>query len=497
MAAKAQKISHSSWADQKDAILRLYIAKGLPLNELAQTMGKDHGFNATSSQYEAQLKRWGARKNLRPHEWKGIFPEMDRLASQDIESRVVISGHPVSVDRVNRARRYCKGHRPRKRRREETDLSDAEDNSNLGDAWIEVRNQNGEWSKHIVLAGGETTITQYETSTISLRDSGTQEELIGNTLGTNTPVRTETSRQHENPDQLRANILSPRLLSFHAPGPMSDTWFAVQENIDLSQHMDLSYAGPEAHDTGFLIEHEPWEPENAGTSLVISDLEAQQLRPANIAYIPLGAVSLKDLPFEIFERDLYKRNLKLSIRLSPMQDCRLLSGTQRLAAMFVAEAADVMSKNNERSLMENLHDASLSLKTLDSVFPMNGSESGNGNLSRTSHEVKLHRLLLYSAANGFVGISNIPISAVFKFIDQNTNTTSLLSRWFRDNKGHVAKGLAENLFRAAIEAGDHRIISFLLRTRLIDVNNTVCLAEGRKYTPRCKQEILHPNAILS
>ncbi|KAI0965310.1 hypothetical protein F4678DRAFT_336752 [Xylaria arbuscula] len=116
-----RKIRAEEWNLHKDTIIALYLGhdeghqgtrdgnsgvKGLSLAELAGVMNNDHGFNAAEHQFEAQLKRWKARKNLKPEEWR---PVLHRLASlpQGTKSRVLICGRVVPQKTIQRARRYC------------------------------------------------------------------------------------------------------------------------------------------------------------------------------------------------------------------------------------------------------------------------------------------------------------------------------------------------------------------------------------------------------
>lgn len=61
----------------------------------------------SASQFEAKLKNWGVRKNLKPKEWVPILEILDRLPP-GTRSRVIISGRVVSFTTIRRARRYCK-----------------------------------------------------------------------------------------------------------------------------------------------------------------------------------------------------------------------------------------------------------------------------------------------------------------------------------------------------------------------------------------------------
>ncbi|KAI0133229.1 ankyrin [Hypoxylon sp. NC0597] len=481
MATRTPKIPQTSWDHHKETILSLYITEEYSLPRLVQAMDEDHGFSATASQFEAQLKVWNARKNLKRHEWEAILKKIDGLASQGIRSRVVISGHPVSMSRLDRARRYCKGEcHSKKRRRMETDLDDATNQPDTSDVFIETQDQNGNWSRYTAALDANVTPHQRQMSSSAALDPDTREQLHDEHVGQIYNGSTDY-QDYENIDLPTLTNTPPELSSFHVSGLTFDHWLAADENENVIQSMSLSFAGPAAQVSQLSNQHDPF------TSITFPSLELMtRSPPADLSQFCFWAMCLKDLPFESFERELELRRLTLAIRPSPMQDSRLLSGAQKLTTMFIADAAAAMTDLNERSLQENLYTAAITLQTLDSIVPRAQREYGENGMTRSQQEIteiELHRLLLFSTANGFIGLDNIPIETVFRFFSQNSNLTSLLSRLFRDCPGHVAKSLAENLFRAAIESGDDQAVKFLLQSGLVDVNNTLCFSKGEKYTP--------------
>ncbi|KAI1376616.1 ankyrin [Hypoxylon crocopeplum] len=478
MATRTRKVPQINWERHKETILSLYLTSDLSTDELVKTMEKDHGLSATISQFEAQLRTWKARKNLKRHEWEDIIENIDHLASKGVQSRVVISGHPVPSNRIYRARRYCRGeHRPEKRRRMETDVSDATNNRDASDVMIEVQEQNGNWSPYIAAT---------DESGMSRQQQGGPSEPLG-LLVQAAPVNSSDDLgliQDGTANGVHAGEMEPfeitdmslQLSSAHTPCFMPDNWLPAIEDENFLQAMDRSHIN-----SGFQV--------SQSLNLFESDLDiplstfdlTSLLASSGLAQFP-GNTYLENLPFEQFEREPAWRHLSSIIRPSPMQDNRFLS----VGTMFVTEAVAAMTKANGKSLQQNFYSAGLTLRTLDSIFPRSQQNQRSSNLARSSQEmleIEVPRLLLFSAANGFVGMDDIPIKAVLGFLNHNNNVASLLSRFFRETPGHVAKSLAENLFRAAIESDDHQATRFFLETRLVDVNKVVCFAKGRKYTP--------------
>ncbi|KAI3325678.1 ankyrin [Xylariaceae sp. AK1471] len=125
MAALLQpsSITEEEWDCYKDVIISLYLGhsdreserveegkgeiKGKTLPELAESMRVMHGFTASVSQFEARLKKWNARKNLKVEEWKPVLESLGRLP-RATKSRVIISDRVVPNTTISRARRYHK-----------------------------------------------------------------------------------------------------------------------------------------------------------------------------------------------------------------------------------------------------------------------------------------------------------------------------------------------------------------------------------------------------
>lgn len=93
------------------------------------------------------------------------------------------------------------------------------------------------------------------------------------------------------------------------------------------------------------------------------------------------------------------------------------------------------------------------------------------------------RLLLFAMANGFAGLDSIPIENMLSVLGRFEIVTSSLLRLLLDGPRHISRTLADNVFRAAIEAKDHKVVRLLLEHGLVNVNDTVCSPDGVRYTP--------------
>jgi ankyrin repeat protein len=92
------------------------------------------------------------------------------------------------------------------------------------------------------------------------------------------------------------------------------------------------------------------------------------------------------------------------------------------------------------------------------------------------------RLLLFSIANGFAGLGDIPVASILRFLTRYGDVDTLFSQVLQSSPNHVAKSLAENLVKAAIEAQQSHIVKYLLDTRLLRINDLYVGPNGWKLT---------------
>ncbi|KAI1075644.1 ankyrin [Whalleya microplaca] len=484
MATKTQKIPNYRWVEHKDIILSLYLTQDLTLQKLAQTMSNNHGFIATQSQYEAQLRTWNVRKNLQADEWKIVLEKVDRLVSQGLEPRVVISGHPVSPARVHRARRYCKEvSHSKKRRRVDEDEHDSTEDLNTNHVTIEIKGQDGTWSLYL--------------------DAITQEGY-------------NTNREQPNPEAVSEAVQPASLDVFGGEFPWPISEYHANDPIDDGFHLDVEFTPsqlPTFNDVGFadvnlgLQPHETWtslQHSNYLASISSEPLESQpqiqldltqNTAPQNLEieaylgspsqlvhfdHVPLRTHYLANLPFEQFANTLVSKDLRAEIHSSVVKGPRQYAGFMA----FVTEVTSVVAeKDSGATTNHRLSELKFILQELHTILPRVPRGCRMTRLPQEDLGVDFQHLLLFSTSNGFIGMENIPIEVVSNFFHHNGNLSALLPRLLRGNPGHVAKSLAENLFRAAIESCDKSAVKFLLITGLVNADKTICFVGGVKYTP--------------
>jgi ankyrin repeat protein len=97
-------------------------------------------------------------------------------------------------------------------------------------------------------------------------------------------------------------------------------------------------------------------------------------------------------------------------------------------------------------------------------------------------DAKFIRLLLFSITNGLAGLGDIPFASILRSLNKYENIEPLFMTVLRASPNHVAKSLAENLVKVAIEAQDSHIVKYLLDSQLLNINDLVCEAKGQKLT---------------
>lgn len=91
-------------------------------------------------------------------------------------------------------------------------------------------------------------------------------------------------------------------------------------------------------------------------------------------------------------------------------------------------------------------------------------------------ETKFARVLLFSMLNGFAGLDDVPMENILRFLNRFVVNKILLDI-LEQCPRHVSRTLADNIFRAGIEARDTNVVKLLLDRKLVDVNETVCFNE--------------------
>ncbi|KAK8026368.1 hypothetical protein PG991_003424 [Apiospora marii] len=110
--------------------------------------------------------------------------------------------------------------------------------------------------------------------------------------------------------------------------------------------------------------------------------------------------------------------------------------------------------------------------TLRTIMPPEHSESSLMNATTRSFTSPLHRSLLYSMANNFTGLSDMPKADILRILKQDT-TQGLFLALADAPKLYGVQALVRGLFRAALEAGDTETVVFILKQSPSIVNEAI------------------------
>ncbi len=108
------------------------------------------------------------------------------------------------------------------------------------------------------------------------------------------------------------------------------------------------------------------------------------------------------------------------------------------------------------------------------------------------------RRLFFSVANNFAGLDAFPTRDVIPYLQKVGDAKHY--QLIHSAQGYSSRMIIQNIFKAAIEAGNANIVDLLLRQRpaTIDVNKRVLCVNGSKYTPiERATELQHVHVVES
>ena len=181
-------------------------------------------------------------------------------------------------------------------------------------------------------------------------------------------------------------------------------------------------------------------------------------------------------PFAEFEVYLRAKGFPFARRDSTELTSHGLSLSTGFGLKFFADM--VLSK--QQSLTRDISDLESAFQTMGSFMPL---ECTTVITQDQSLEAKFIRMLLLSMLNGFAGLNDIPIENILKFLGHLQIVSRSFLMILKDGPAYTSRTLANNIFRAAIEAKDERVLKQLLEHQLVDVNDTVCFYNKMRYTP--------------
>ena len=141
------------------------------------------------------------------------------------------------------------------------------------------------------------------------------------------------------------------------------------------------------------------------------------------------------------------------------------------------------------------------LAALESVVPQPVVDESLHDFPLTHLDIRvftspLHRQILCSVANNFAGLDGLPIQDIIHFLQKESNEK--FYRTVRSAQVYTARAIIQNIFKAAVEVGDARVVDILIRENPADVkiNEQSCVVDDKRYTPIERTTILRHEELV-
>ncbi|KAK2605550.1 hypothetical protein N8I77_008379 [Diaporthe amygdali] len=433
MTSTTRKIAPGEWERHKNNIIELY--GRMSLKNVREEMRIQHGFDASSWQYEVQFKRWGIRKNATRNEWQQYFSSQDTrsvFTSNDIPGGTV---SPVvlkkSVSSKKRASRWATG-------------ICVASNSPQGLYSLQPRDEAQLVPMSIQNEPNENrTNAQSDIEDLFLNVANAF-DVSGDNFEPSLSTISTTSNLFRSPSQFldgtsgSENFPNPRIVPFDAlSAPSAPDHQFPCSGLDLLYPASISSYAPASNSTAFI----------------------RILKDANFR---------QKLPFAILEHNFRSKG----IFLGRAAEVPIFGG---FASISIAGILSSKHQSPLRRTTELQHFK----RNLGSLLP--GEESALVT-SDQAFETSFARMLLFSMLNGFTGLNDVPVENMLRFLNRSI-VNKLLLDILEQCPQYVSRTLADNIFRAAIEATNTNVVNLLLDRKLVDVNETVCHTPWKKQTP--------------
>lgn len=517
MASRPRRIAAAEWDGHKDTILNLrQSGKSIKGEDgIMARMERDCEFEATPAQYELQLRKWGARKNINANEWRRTLQAVDQYNEDGIKCAVYKNGELVQPWTLQKERnRHCKGQEYARLRRSRVsaailpecieikisesqpsvagmlDVDGDEDRDEDGD-----ENALSSVSYNLAMTTSETTPVARESHVGAVGGFGMGDSYIGSQIPVADPFL-EQSNQTMGAMSALANDDQRFETSI-----TNSTGELLPDTLDLT----MDYVRMDHDPTLDMVSLVRGSSATRGSSLFGPDTMLNA-----VSYLDLVNWSSPDIQFPGINELLETRGSQ-SLSASPELPIQQAFVHRQSNSPASRDGGDPGGTNARQLVTDtrplglhgvpmNSDDALLVVETIElrlSSLLISDAVSSNHLLkSRTAVRDQtfgssIYGSLILSIENNFAGLDGVPIGAVLKFLEQGPQMRSQLSKYLRAAPKNVSKILAENLVRAAIENCDAPMVTELLRTELVAPNDIVCSFDGMRYTAVERSAMLH------
>ncbi|KAK7936068.1 hypothetical protein PG985_001563 [Apiospora marii] len=471
MASASCHIPLEVWSAHESTIRHLYYIQKLPVQSkkkercLVRVMEDEYGFSATAEQYETKIQEWGSAKNLKKHEWPQLLAQYEYLTAKGIEARITVSGAVVDKTKLRRQRRrYAPYPQPG------TVVPEACNIPAHRQAFVETHGDDGSWSRYTgteVAAQPGSPVHganfQAPITVVSTADHIHSDESLGTLKGVRpaqdyvgaSSLSTNLSVTNARSPAIRPSIYTDvlQLVTQMSPNSLGEEWVSYWQNSEYQGAINfddsLSYGSRSICPTT--------GPKNPRWS---QDRDAMMESGNNGNF-------------------------------SGVQETFRCSHT--LVNSILSHFKQIQQGNVALAEHEGLPDAEDMLERFESVLPESLL------IATATSEIRLGekgflldsglQALVCSIVNGFAGLQNIPMKAVFATIREESKIQAQLFGLLKSSPPSIAKTLADNLFRAAVESCDAEAMTIIISVAnsipqtAIDPNEIRCKLKSRDYSP--------------
>ncbi|RDW57819.1 hypothetical protein BP5796_12620 [Coleophoma crateriformis] len=456
MVPVAKKISKQEWDAHKDTILDLYHVRNLPLcksdkgESVQSILETEHSFIASRNQLDAYVRSLERPKRLKKGEWRAVHTKLDELLALGIEARVKLSGEVLSKERLQRSKRHAfLGHEHLIK------STSAEHALPRPDSLvIETQGVDGEWSRYT----SENRLVR-----------------VNSPPSANDLAILELEAEESVPNYNALHPLGLEALSQFRNTASDGHPVWGQESSPPLQHMNQCQPF-----STFNYQRQPFgSPRFSGYNPHLSlDFELSGESLGNW----LESSTLEDpYTLQYWDRELTLSRFRTTVLATPTWSSHSESPSIRYPRSSARDA----------TLDNPLHASPMSLSLLHESIPQDDFEvTGEIVAENANSDSSFYNMLLYSIANGFAGLRDLPDGAIFKMLQKQNHLSSRIMECLWICPSAQAKCLVDNLFRAAVEACDEEAVKAILQAtcdsqNAIDPNGIVCKIydDDRSYTP--------------
>ncbi|KLU85937.1 hypothetical protein MAPG_04956 [Magnaporthiopsis poae ATCC 64411] len=482
------KISERQWLDLEPRIKELF-RQHVPLKckngsrlTVSDILQQETGLTVTISQLEARLKAWNVAKKLKLSEWKIVMPRLERLEASGIKYRLLLADQQIKESAINRARRTLK--------RESSSLGvEAQFTNELDARQISIMIP-GDGNQWVPYRGTEVTLVRSPSLPAAGPGSQIQDDMV--MLGTGIEpgsaweglalerdaiapqghpspalslpyvesLRTHGSgwRQLGSPTTQESTM--PSLSSIFGPTECNDHFFSIEsfsrQPSLLSRasspnplHWDQHYPGPLSPGVQALSNRTP----------SIIDIQGPELTsPCSNAFVRAASSFLQ----------------KFFLHSATKPDGSMHSG------QISIQSASSSGLQPEVELL---------LGRLLAILPEEEAEQTTKSSPEPAElEPAIRKMFLRSIVDNFAGLQGMPVNGVLVLLRSDPRMSSELFKRLRTGSQALAKTIADNLFRAAVSAGDAQAAKFIVaagsgQPYAIRLDDIICQCGGKRLTP--------------